>query len=240
MDIGDDSLRNYKKFLQWAIDGYTELELFTMQNVKVAYLTVKANKTVDLPDDFIEYTKIGYNNGGKMEVLGLNDDLMLPRTKDDCGNIQNDNTGECVIDDVVFPNYGYYFAPHFRNGQYVGELYAGAGDGHTDGMYRIDRERRQIAFNSDIVTDTIILEYKSSGVSGDGSTFVPRQCAPVLIAYVHWQRKEHNDKETLGAKDRAFRLYDMQYEKLRDLEFSFTLEEYLAARRSTYASIPKR
>jgi hypothetical protein len=240
MDLDDDSMRNYKKFLQWVIDGYTTLNLFTMQNVKVAYLPVNSNNTVNLPVDYMDYTKIGFESNGKIVTFGHNEDLILPREKDDCGNIVNDNTGGCDSDDAILPNYGYFFAPHFRNGQYVGELYAGAGGGNSDGEYRIDLEKRQIAFNSDIAASVVILEYKSAGVSGDGSTFVPRQCVPALIAFVKWQRKENNDKESLGAKDRVFRLYDMEYEKLRDIEFSFTIEEYLASRRSTYSSIPKR
>lgn len=240
MDLDDYSMTKYEKFLQYCIDGYMDLNLFTMQSVKVAYLPVKENKTVDLPEDYIQYTKIGFNSGGMIEVLGLNNDLMLPRDKDDCGNTVNDNTGECSIDDIVFPNYGYYFAPHFRNGQYVGELYAGVGAGDKNGTYRIDRDMRQIAFNSDIIANTIILEYKSAGVSGDGSTFVPRQCVPALVSYIHWKRKEYNDKVAMGEKERLKNNYYIEFEKLRDLEFSFTIEEYLSSRRSTYAMIPKR
>jgi hypothetical protein len=240
MDLDDSSMRMYKKFLQYAINGFTDLNLFTLQNVKVAYLPISEQKTVNLPVDYIEYTKIGFNEGGKMGVFGANEDLLLPRRTDDCGNEINDNTGDCSIDEIVFPNYGYYFAPHYRNGQYVGELYAGLGGGNPNGSYRIDQDRRQIAFSSDVGVDEIILEYKSSGVAGDGSTNVPRQCVPALVAYVHWQRRRYNDKVALGVKETLKQEYYTEFEKLRDLEFSFTAEEYFASRRSTYSSIPKR
>jgi hypothetical protein len=240
MDLDDYSMTKYEKFLQYCIDGYMDLNLFTMQSVKVAYLTVKDNKTADLPSDYIKYTKIGFNNRGSFEVLGLNDDLMLTRSKDDCGNPVNDNVNGCENDTLLFPSYGYYFAPHYRNGQFVGELYAGAGSYTGNGMYRIDHNMRQIAFSSDLAADTIILEYKSSGVSGDGSTFIPRQCAPALIAFIHWKRREYNDKVAQSEKERLKNNYYIEFEKLRDLEFSFTIEEYLDARRSTYAMIPKR
>lgn len=240
MDLDDYSMTKYKKYLQYAIDGFMDLNLFTMQNIKVAYLPVRDNKTVALPSDFIDYTKIGYNSGGHINILAKNDQLMLPRLTDDCGNIENDNTGECEIDDIVFPNYGYYFAPHYRNGQFVGELYSGTGDGKNDGHYRIDRDMHQIAFGSDLAAETIILEYKSSGIAGDGSTNIPKQCVPALVAYVHWKRKNYNDKVSAGEKERLKQEYYIEYEKLRDLEFSFTISEYFDSRRRGYSSIPKR
>ncbi len=93
MDIGDDSLRDYKKFLQYAILGFQELNLYVSQSVKVAYLPISETKTANLPDDYITYTKIGYNNGGVIATFGLNEDLMMPHKTDDCGNQVNDNLG---------------------------------------------------------------------------------------------------------------------------------------------------
>lgn len=240
MDLDDYSLTKYKKFLQYAILGYQDLNLYIMQNIKVAYLTVKDNKTADLPIDFIDYTKVGFDNGGKVTSLALNENLMLPRLTDNCGNVTNENTGDCNTDGLVFPNYGYYFAPHYRNGQYVGELYSGVGDGNTSGHFRLDRDRMQIAFSSDLATSTVILEYKSSGVSGDGSTNVPRQYIEALRSYIHWQRKEYNDKVAMGEKERLKQRYWNEFEKVKDLELSFTIDEYFVSRRSTYSSIPKR
>lgn len=240
MDLDDYSMTRYKKYLQYAIDGFMDLNLFTMQNIKVAYLTVNANKTVDLPVDFIDYTKIGYDNGGYVNVLAKNDSLMLTRLTDDCGNTTNENTGDCDVDDLTFPNYGYYFAPHYRGGQYVGELFGGIGNGKNDGEYRIDRDRRQIAFSSNLTAETIILEYKSSGIAGDGSTNIPKQCVPALLAYVHWKRKNFNDKVARSEKTALREEYYIEFEKLRNLEFSFTISEYFDSRRESYYSIPKR
>lgn len=240
MDLDDYSMVRYKKYLQYAIDGFMDLNLFTLQNIKVAYLPVADNKTVPLPSDYIDYTKIGYDSGGTVNILGKNDDLMLPRLTDDCGNTTNENTGGCDIDDLIFPNYGYYFAPHYRNGQFVGELYSGIGDGKNDGNYRIDRDMHQIAFNSDLTADTIILEYKSSGIAGDGSTNIPKQCVPALLAFVHWKRKNYNDKVAGSEKERLKLEYFREVEKLRDFEFSFTISEYFDSRREGYSSIPKR
>ena len=59
VDIEDYDMAQYQRFLQFANLGYTDLNLFVTQNVKVAYLKINDNKTVDLPNDFMDYLKIG-------------------------------------------------------------------------------------------------------------------------------------------------------------------------------------
>jgi len=246
MDIGDDSLRDYKKFLQYAILGFQELNLYVSQSVKVAYLPISETKTANLPDDYITYTKIGYNNGGVIATFGLNEDLMMPHKTDDCGNQVNDNLGSCGSDDTnnqsasILPSLGYYFSLHYRNGQFVGELYGGAGGRHNDGYFRIDEERRQIVFNSEASVDEIILEYKSSGVNGDGSTMLRRQFVPALRAYIHWQRRQYNDSVAESKKIELRNAYYLEFDIVKGLENDFNIEEYLDSTRSTYRQSPKR
>ena len=233
MDIGDDSLRDYKKFLQYGILGLTDLNLFVSQSVKVAYLTISETKTAELPDDYIEYTKIGYNNGGVISTFSLNNDLMMPHGTDDCGDPVNDNLGSCGEGRSLF-------APHYRNGLYIGSLYGGTGGLRSDGYFRIDDEKRQIVFNSEANVDEVILEYKSSGISGDGTTIVRRQFVQALRAYIHWQRIQYNDKES-GSRKRELRdAYYLEFDIVKGLENSFTIEEYLDMVRGTYKQTPKR
>jgi len=196
VDIEDYDLAQYQRFLQFAYLGYTDLNLFVTQNVKVAYLRINDNKTVDLPNDFIDYLKIGVEINGQVWTLTLNDDMLLPRSTDACGETTPPDlrTIGDNVDGTEQPNYGFYFASHFRNGQYVGESY-GIGGGFNMAYFRIDHERRQIAFDSEIPDGTIILEYKSSGVKADGSTVIPRKVIPALTAYIHWRRLQYNNKK---------------------------------------------
>ncbi len=239
MDIGDDSLRDYKKFLQYAILGFQELNLYASQSIKVAYLPVSDIKTSNLPDDYVAYTKIGYNNGGVIDTFGLNEDLMMPHRTDDCGNPINDNTGGCGNQNAQHSSMGYYYTPHYRNGQFVGEMYGGVGK-HSKGEFRIDEERRRIVFNSEISVDEIILEYKSSGVSGDGSTMLKRQFVPALRAYIHWQRRQYNDSVSEHKKRELRDAYYLEFDIVKGLENDFNIEEYLDSTRSTYKQSPKR
>jgi len=246
MDRDDNSMRHYKKMLQYAIDGFTALNLATIQSVKVAYLPVhQQTKTADLPDDYILYTKIGYNKNGVAHTLTLNEDLMMVRKTDDCGNGVNDNIDSCSespigLSQASLPYNGYFYTPHYRNGQFVGELYGGRGMQNEAGFYRIDEARRKIVFNSEISLDEVLLEYKSSGISGDGSTVISRIYIPALIRYVHWQLREHKDKVAQSEKERLRQRYIDEYEIVRRLTLDFTVEEYLDFTRASYSQTPKR
>lgn len=243
IDMNDFSMENYKRFLQWAVRGFTDLNLFVVENIRVEYLKLSSAKTATLPSDFIDYTKIGMEINGQIWTFTLNDKMVLPRKTDDCGETLPTNTQ--TLDDKVtgqaslVPNFGYYFAMHFRNGQYVGEMY-GLGGGFNNAYFRIDHERNQIAFDSEIPTDEIILEYKSSGISASGETLIPRKAVPALIAYVHWQRIENNDKVAESKKERKRQLYITEYERLQHLENLFTIDEYLDATYSVVTSSMRR
>jgi len=251
MDLDDPTLHFYKKYLQYAIIGLEQLNLFTGDQVKVAYLKFNQDtKTVDLPNDYITYTKIGYNDGGVISLFGLNNSLMLARKPDDCGNPMNENTTNCgesttsgsgnQLSNLILPYSGYYYAPHYRNGQFVGELYGGAGGRHNDGEFRIDKTNRKIVFNSEVQVSEIILEYKSSGVSDDGSTCIPREYVPALKAFIHWQRRRYKDKVSRGEKNALRQEYYDAFEQLKNLNLSFTLREFLDSTRGSYKQTPKR
>lgn len=248
MDRGDNSMRFYKKFLQYAIDGYTKLNLHSIETIRVAYLPIDQNtKQATLPEDYLFYTKIGYNKGGVAHTLSLNEDLMLVRKTDSCGNGENDNLSICgdsdsgnVLSLVSLPYSGYYYLPHYRNGQFVAELYGGRGNQNNAGYYRIDKQKRKIVFNSEIALDEVILEYKSSGVSADGETIISREYIPTLVAYVHWQLKEYNDKVPQSEKIRLQQRYIAEEKMVRRLELGFTIEEYLDTARNSYRQTPKR
>jgi hypothetical protein len=251
MDLEDYSMTMYKPLLQYAINGLLDINLFVGDQIKVAYLPVNQNtKTAELPLDYIRYTKIGYNDGGVIALFGLNRGLMMARDVDDCGNQTNENTSNCgantsggssnQLSNLIHPYSGYYYAPHYRNGQFVGELFGGAGGRHNDGEFRIDHQNRQIVFNSEIQAEEIIIEYKSSGVSSDGSTCIPREYVPAIKAYVHWQRREYKDKVAQSVKDSLMGRYYSQFEQLKNLNLAFTLSEYLDSTRGTYKQTPKR
>ena len=202
------------------IEGYTDLNLWHLDNIEVVYLRMSDAKTVDLPCDYVDYLKIGIPINGHIRVLTKNDRMLLPRKFADGEDVGNTDAGS--IDYTSAP---IYFIDHFRNGQFVGGLYGmpGAVD---EAYYRIDRENRQIIFTGSIPRGEVVLEYVSSGIDLGGTTVIPREAVPALRAFALWQIIENDSKVGGGEKERKKAQYEEQVEALRAFQNTFTADEY--------------
>jgi hypothetical protein len=185
---------------------------------------------VDLPVDYEYYTKIGVVINGQIWTLTRNNDIALQRKRDDCGNEELTTSQGCV-ENLVSQNTaaGFYYAPAFRNGQYVGEKYSMGGGLNELGFYRIDVERNRIQFASVMPKTQIVMEYKSNGVEKSGSTVIPSAAIAPIRAGIHWQLAEFDKTVGAGEKERLRQMYYNEVEKLKFFSYSFTMDEYLDA-----------
>lgn len=236
MDMDEYTTSKRKKILQYAIFGMTELNIFVLPSVEVAYLKQNDDFTVDLPDDYMDYIKVAVEVGdgdqSRIVTLTLNNTLPLPNV-DKLKICPNSCVDEPTLTlngtDYFVPGFGYYFAQHYRNGQYVGEMF-GLGGGIGLMQYRIDIKNRQIIFDQLFPGGEIVLEYKSTGIKTDGTTTIPRQAVAALRSYIKWQLAENNDKLALSAKERKRKLYIVDYRMLQYFTNIFTIDEYLDAK----------
>jgi hypothetical protein len=233
-DLGIYNKDNFKRYLQWAIRGFTQLNLYSLESFNVAYLTMDEVGRVTLPDDFIDYTKIGICKSGKIYTLGLNDDLCMSRSEE-CGVPLNDSFN--AADDTLPA--GYYFVSHFRGDNYIPALYGLTG-GFAESYYRVDRKRGEIQFSSSVARSEIILEYLSSGVSLTGSTYIPRQAQEALIAFVHYKRVEFDPVSPMNLKQFHKQEFDEEFNKLNSFEHMPTAQEIMDALYKGYKATPKR
>lgn len=155
---------------------FRELQLTSMRVIKSLQLPVNTNNyTVTLPNDFVEYTKIGVlTNECQVIDLSPNNDLSLAE------NIVISN-GEQVLDANGVPtstpitectgvvdytaqgrDYGMIFYGYQRNGQ-VGRLFGLGGGNNRYGYYRFDYDKNRIALDPSFAYENIILEYISDG-----------------------------------------------------------------------------
>jgi len=215
--LRDYSFRDYSFLEQICIEGYTELNLWHLDRIEVVYLRMSDAKTVDLPADFVNYTKIGIPTAdGKIRVLTNNENILLPRKFEDGTDVGN--TGDGLTDRM-------FFIGHMRGNNFVGGLYGSTGGGDT-AHYRIDWETRTIVFSGSVPRGEIVLEYVSSGVSLQGSTTIPREAVPALRAYLLWQLVENDKKVSGGEKERKKAAYEGELEALRFFQQAFTADEY--------------
>jgi len=248
LDLDNHTTSLRKKITQYAILGYQNLNMYIMPQIKVAYLKQNDNFTVNLPNDFIDYLKIGINHNGTVITLSMNDNMAFPRADclEECGcetpKTNSDDVSKTVSilgSKYIDPGYGYYFAEHYRNGQYVGEMY-GMGGGVSFAQFRVDDANRQIAIDKFLPNKEIILEYKSSGISQDGSTVVPRESVEALRAYIHWQLSWYSTKIPAVQKQQFQQQYYVEYNKLQRFKSSFTMDEYLDNKYSVSTRTVKR
>lgn len=216
--LKDYSMRHYSFLEQICIEGYTDLNLWHLDNIEVVYLRMSDAKTVDLPPDYVDYLKIGVPMAGKLRVLTNHEKILFPREFGDgepVGNADDDGGTQDAL----------YFTNHFRNGQFVAGLY-GLPGGIDQAWYRIDREERQIVFSGSIPRSEVVLEYISSGVGLSTSTVIPREAVPALRAYLLWQLIENDSKVSATEKERKKAQYEEQLHALDFFQSAFTADEY--------------
>lgn len=206
MDRGESSTHNRMKILQYCIDCYKEeLRYKADTTVNVAYLTPNAVLNAPWPSDYEYYTKVAINTGRGYVTLSLNNDIPLIR-KHDCGTEEFDTTTVdiCNLDPGIFTGQ-WMIAPHFRAGQYVGEMYAQGGGFNKAGYFRVDKERKQFQF-SNIPRTEIVLEYVADGKT-NGNTLINYMDVKPIRAYVKWMLVENDRKAPLGEKSRLHDLF---------------------------------
>lgn len=174
----------YARLENMAVQFYqTQLAGFKMQTL------VSVNVNVDtvtriwpFPNDYIRYTKVGYNYGGRLWTLGIDESI-------------NFSNGPMIVDGpievAVAPQGGYWFAGGFWNG--LQTQYA-SGGGFNVNYYRVNEAERYIQFAEQLPPGIAVVEYLSAGRGVNGYTLVP-------IAYEHafkqWLKMEycsHNPK----------------------------------------------
>ena len=241
-DLRDYGTASYVRYLQFAINGYRELNLAAMPNIKVEYIELDDNYMLELPKDFIDYTAIAVVVQNRLVTLTLNNRIPLARKKDECGELIVQSVTSGSEDSVagISPLYGYYFPSHFRNGQYVGEAFSMGGGFNSRGYYRLDYDNNRIQFSNVVPNKEIVLEYKADVDGLDGASVLPLDLCPVLQGYVHYMLRFHDKRESGGRTAEAYNEYMRQFRMYRRRKFAFTIEEFLDSKYRTIKSTPKR
>ena len=233
-EIGQFNMKDYKRYAQLMIDGYTRLHMWTMQGIEVAYLTPNAANIINFPSDMIDYTAIGVNICGRLWTFTKKDDLIFP-SDEVCGVLQKQET----CDDVDVTDYTYYnYSDHFKTGTYVPALYGLVG-GRNDNYFKVDYEKRQIQLTGDI-SGEVVVEYISTGISLTTSTLIPIQAVPALKAYVSWKLVENRESSPLNNKIRKEQQFGQELRLLSSFNKKFRIQEFLDDKYSTSKQTIKR
>ena len=213
--------RSNQRIAQMIISCYSELNMFhiPIAGIKHVELSLSSINTIDVPEDYIDYVRIGRVVNGKVVTFSLNPDLSKTIDKS-CGEDTNPNMN---IENNL-PNY-YNF---------------GTGGGYNSMYYTYDKRERRLIFQGDTLTGKIYLEYISTGINDTGKTFIDRRAVPALRAYVIWQIKENDDKAPLWDRQRKAAIYDQEVRRLGNAIYNLTIDEMMDALYQGYRQTPKR
>lgn len=230
--------KHLAKYLLFGREAIRELNLHNTLNVKSVMLDIDTDTmSVELPKDYITYSKVGILIGNKIieldydsriypqqKPLNLCDDENLEPTKRfkrDC---------ECCLDGADLPyNYSY----NWHNIGYGQQLYTYYSIPAYYGT-KFFREHGGYLYLDSIcpLEDTkIVLEYKTTGID-EKQTIVPEIYKLAVGAYIDWKFALYKSKQNVQLLERE---YQRQYKNVRKIKNASTFLEILRAVRSTKA-----
>lgn len=249
---GDDYVNNASSTIvrNYALRAIRELGFDVQKRVKSLKLEVNDdNNTVELPDDYVDYTKIGVVGGdGLIYVFGENKNISssMKYVEDASGNpIDSDNDG--VFDRVEAKQIGVtasslsdYESYTFRNFLYegnIGRAY-GIGGGQYSGEFRINNEQNRIELYSTTGYTEVVIEYIADEARSKNPS-VHLYAEGAVQAYIHYKLVERKSNVPQSEKARARQQFYNERRLANARIKSFTKEEALKTIRKNYKQSPK-
>lgn len=239
LDLQDFTTHNLTRIMQYCIDCYKHvLNYKTDKSVEVAYLQLNDANNAPFPKDYEYYTKVAINFGNQLVTLSLNDDIPLVR-KYDCGVEQKEDFDLSVVTPETYMyTFGFLYAPHYRNGMYVGEMYSYGGGFNEYGYFRVDHGMKQFQFYN-VPRKEIVLEYVADK-DANGNTIIQYGDVSTIRAYVHWKLTEFDRTVPLYEKERKQGLFMAALQERVETVYTPAISDYLDSTYRNYKSTPKR
>ena len=249
---GDDYVNNANGVIvrNYALRGIREMNFDIQKKIKSLKLSVdSSNDTVELPDDFVDYTKIGIVGAdGLIYVFAENKNQAAPmKYKVDAAGNRIDSDSDGVYDREDAKNAGGSRASlsdfesyTFRNFLYegnIGRAY-GIGGGKYSGEFRINFEQNRIELYSTAGYSEIVIEYIADEArSTNPSIHIYAENA--LRSYIYYRLVERKANVPMAEKMRARQEYFNERRLANARLKSFTKEEALKTIRKNYKQSPK-
>ena len=181
--IDEAELSNHKFFKLWQIAnrGIKQLGIDFFNQIKSVKLPVEPNYTVQLPSDFLNYTKVGVLNGrGEVIPLIYNNKLTL------YAQLSADRL-EKTRDNSMWDWYSWDTPVWFNywNGYSYTNMFGIPSGAPFVGSFKIDNNTGVLLLNEDFQFDYLIIEYVASQGIGEPLR-IPEQFREALIAYLSW------------------------------------------------------
>lgn len=197
LNESEQSNNKYGKVFHIAFRGFEQLGLDFFYTVKSLKLPINDNFTVTLPDDYLNWTKVGIlNNRSEIVPLCYNDNMTT------YADLSPDRISKTEDNTLSLSQWDNNTWVNFYDGFGYSNVYGVPSGEPFVGQFKIDTNNGVILLNNNFVADYLILEYVSSPLP-DNEYFIPVQFREALIAWIWW--KDGNAKSArshmeLGAR----------------------------------------
>jgi len=241
---GDVVIRNF------ALRGLREMGFDMLKVIRSLKLDV-SNSTATLPDDYVDWTKIGLVSGdGLVYVLGENKNINMSQKYSKVNGSTYDSDGDGLLereddktatsgtsgDNISGGFDSYVFRNYVYNGE-AGRLY-GMGGGKYEGEFRINLDQNRVELSSNGDFSQIVMEYVADEARSSNPQ-VHVYAEEALNAYIYYRLIERKAAVPANEKQRARAEYYNERRKANARMKSFTKEEALKTIRKNYKQAPK-
>lgn len=181
----DSSSHEFVRLYNIGVRGCREFNMDIQGRFKTVILDVNANKTVTLPDDYLNFSKAGvFNGAGEVATFKRNPDLSgynaMYTAQARYSGAPTVNTG----DNTTYP---YAYFNYWNNG--VGYTLFGLPSGTaTIGEFNIDEEAGVILLDPNNAYSQIVFEYLSTGYDEEAEDYeIDAKAEEAFICYLRWQ-----------------------------------------------------
>lgn len=193
------SNNKYFKLFHLAFRGMEDCGIDFFYQIKSVKVAVNENKTVTLPPDYLNYTKLGILNGlGELVPLKYNDKLT---TYKDLSSSRLADTSSSNFVNIYSYSSPVFF--NFWNGSTYYNMYGVPVNGIYGGGFKIDIQNGVILLDTAFSWSGLVLEYVASPTEGE-EYYIPMQFREAIIAWLAWKDilNKSSNKISLGLVDR--------------------------------------
>jgi hypothetical protein len=182
LDESEQTDYKYVKMWNLAIRGMQELGLDFFYQIKSVKLPVNANKTVNLPNDYLQYSKIGVLNG-QGEIIPLAYNEKFTSYAEQNANRIGDTTDNTLFNLYDWSSFIFY---NYWNGDTFMNLYGIPSGAPFVGEFKIDNNAGLILLNENFYYAYLMVEYLAA--PNETETYkIPVQFQEALISYLRWK-----------------------------------------------------
>lgn len=235
------TLHWYVQCLKYASDCLRELSMDDLQVVNSTVLKLNAYFAAPLPDGYIDWIRVGIENGQYVKPLTQIDGMNRTYNYGSDGNPKpwpQLREGQSDLAYFGVPYLTFFSNSYNSRGENTGALYGFRSDG-SPYIFQVMRERNEIQFDSTISFNKFVMDFISDGRTSSAATRVDPYAEKTIEDWMDWQLDENNRSVPAGEKERKFDKYVGSRTILRARKNDMGPAEILNSMRKNYTGTIK-